>query len=370
MSEIAEGGSAEQSQAVFEQALELVTLTGERLAFTARRLRVSGEAAQRACELTLEAAWTVYAALTAGEWMGLAAAARGGETGSGFEPGRPVELTARLKPAVQRALWPDGAELDAERALRALLGEAAAAQVLLRHSESWLVAEAKQRVDVPAELAGGVLKQGYRTLWADAGPWPPAPSARPAALSGQPEASTPQEPAALQPAWPGQRAAAQPLQAPARTTPPEVAPPAPHEGRAVGERALQAVAAGYLQHVGLPAEPLSASLLRIAYADEAGAWTMLVLTDEADQVCIVYSLFPTPVPVERRTELAVFLNAENYDLALGSFELDPADGELRFRTSLDVEGDRLSEALFARLFGMNAGIMMRYYAELAERIGS
>jgi len=316
MSEMAGGGAAEQSQATFDRELELVTLTGERLTASAKRLRVSGEADRRICALRLEADWGTYTALTDGEWMGLAAAARGREAGGSFDPARPVELTAQLKPAVQRALWPDGAELDAEGVLRALLSEDAAARALLLHSESWLVTEVKQRVDVPEELAGGVLKQGYRTLWADGAP--------------QPTAGT----------------------------------------SASASRSLQAVAASYLQRAGLPAERLSEALLRVPYADEIGAWTMLVVTDEAEGVCIVYSIFPVPVAEERRADMAVFLNAENYDLALGSFELDPADGELRFRTSLDVEGDRLSEVLFARLFGTNAGMMTRYYAELAEMAGN
>lgn len=47
--------------------------------------------------------------------------------------------------------------------------------------------------------------------------------------------------------------------------------------------------------------------------------------------------------------VAELLMRLNYDLMTGSFQLDFEDGEICFRTSIDLEGDRLSTALVRQL---------------------
>ena len=49
------------------------------------------------------------------------------------------------------------------------------------------------------------------------------------------------------------------------------------------------------------------------------------------------------------TEIAQFLTPANYGTLIGNFELDFKDGEIRYKTSIDVEGDRLTPALIKRL---------------------
>ncbi|NEQ30985.1 MAG: YbjN domain-containing protein [Leptolyngbya sp. SIO4C5] len=45
---------------------------------------------------------------------------------------------------------------------------------------------------------------------------------------------------------------------------------------------------------------------------------------------------------------------------VGNFELDFSDGEIRYKTSLDVEGDRLSQASIKQLVYTNVFTMDRY----------
>jgi hypothetical protein len=44
----------------------------------------------------------------------------------------------------------------------------------------------------------------------------------------------------------------------------------------------------------------------------------------------------------------------NYDMIIGNFELDLRDGEVRYKTSIDFEGDRLSFAYINNLVYTNA----------------
>ncbi len=58
--------------------------------------------------------------------------------------------------------------------------------------------------------------------------------------------------------------------------------------------------------------------------------------------------------------MAEFLTRANYGLIIGNFELDFGDGEIRYKTSLDVEGDRLSQASIKQLVYTSVLTMDQY----------
>ncbi len=47
-------------------------------------------------------------------------------------------------------------------------------------------------------------------------------------------------------------------------------------------------------------------------------------------------------------------------MTISNFELDFNDGEIRYKTSIDVEGDRLTSALIQRLVYTNVAMMDEY----------
>lgn len=60
------------------------------------------------------------------------------------------------------------------------------------------------------------------------------------------------------------------------------------------------------------------------------------------EVFLFYAVVPINVPPEVRPSVAEFITRANYGLRLGNFELDYADGEIRFKNSLDFEGEQLT----------------------------
>lgn len=58
--------------------------------------------------------------------------------------------------------------------------------------------------------------------------------------------------------------------------------------------------------------------------------------------------------------IAHFLTLANYGTLIGNFELDFSDGEIRYKTSIDVQGDRLTPALIKRLVYTNVTMMDDY----------
>jgi hypothetical protein len=91
-----------------------------------------------------------------------------------------------------------------------------------------------------------------------------------------------------------------------------------------------------------------------------GAWTVYAVAREADEQLLVHSVFEEPVPPRRREEMALFLTRANFGLVIGNFELDLDSGELRYKTSIDVEGAELTEPLIDHVVLANVATFDRY----------
>jgi hypothetical protein len=97
----------------------------------------------------------------------------------------------------------------------------------------------------------------------------------------------------------------------------------------------------------------------------SGTWKLYAHAVEERQLVLFYSICPLLVPPEKRAEMATFLTRANYGLALGNFELDFADGEIRYKTSLSVQGGDVSPTLVRRLAQVNGLAMERYLPSIA-----
>jgi hypothetical protein len=102
------------------------------------------------------------------------------------------------------------------------------------------------------------------------------------------------------------------------------------------------------------------SALRMGFQGDNGNWLCYANVREERQQFLFYSVCPVNAPPDKRPLLAEFLTRANYDLPIGNFELDFDDGEIRFKTSADIEGDRLSDALLKNLVYTNVITMDHY----------
>jgi hypothetical protein len=102
------------------------------------------------------------------------------------------------------------------------------------------------------------------------------------------------------------------------------------------------------------------NVLRLGFEGNNGQWTCFLQTREERQQLIFYSGCPIPVPDEKHLDLAEFITRANYGTILGNFELDFEDGEIRYKTSIDVEDDRLTSALIKQVVYPNVMMMDEY----------
>lgn len=91
-----------------------------------------------------------------------------------------------------------------------------------------------------------------------------------------------------------------------------------------------------------------------------GRWKFYAQVVEEQDLILLYSVCPFRVPEERRAEVSEFLTRANYGLAAGNFELDFADGEVRYKTALQRHVDGLDAATLKRIVRAN-GIAMETY---------
>ena len=105
-------------------------------------------------------------------------------------------------------------------------------------------------------------------------------------------------------------------------------------------------------------------VIRADVAGENGAWAVFVVAREKDSRCTVYSQAPWETPEVQRNAMSELLTRINFGLPLGNFEMDYADGEIRFKTSIDVSGAHLSGELFDDLYEPNIATMDVYLPAL------
>ncbi len=75
---------------------------------------------------------------------------------------------------------------------------------------------------------------------------------------------------------------------------------------------------------------------------------------------LFYAVAPVKVPEEVRMAVAEYLTRANYGLRIGNFELDYSDGEVRYKSSLDFEGQSLSPDLIRNAIYPAVHTMDRY----------
>jgi hypothetical protein len=113
-----------------------------------------------------------------------------------------------------------------------------------------------------------------------------------------------------------------------------------------------------------------AHILSSTVSTDSFEWSLFAATFEEDEQVAVYSVIPFNVPEERRLAAAEVITRANYGLRLGNFELDFSDGELRFKTSIDVEGATLTETQVRSLLYANVSVTETYLPAISAVVQS
>jgi len=101
-----------------------------------------------------------------------------------------------------------------------------------------------------------------------------------------------------------------------------------------------------------------------------GKWECYAAANEEQQQMVFYSICPINTPASKRQALAEFLTGINYGQIIGNFELDMEDGEIRYKTSIDVEGSTLTLLQINNLVYTNITMMDTHLLEILSIINN
>lgn len=72
-------------------------------------------------------------------------------------------------------------------------------------------------------------------------------------------------------------------------------------------------------------------------------WVCLFRIQERSQLVAVYGILPFSIPETHRSAALLLTAQLNYDMILGNLEMDLSDGEVRYKTALDIEATGMSD---------------------------
>ncbi|MBZ0279494.1 MAG: YbjN domain-containing protein [Anaerolineae bacterium] len=100
--------------------------------------------------------------------------------------------------------------------------------------------------------------------------------------------------------------------------------------------------------------------VRTGFSGDNGQWMCYAHAREETEQFVFYSVLPVNIPANKRDAAAEFITRANYGMVIGNFEMNYEDGEIRYKTSLDVEGDELRFALIKQAVYANVATVDRY----------
>ncbi|GAB5494176.1 MAG: hypothetical protein Phog2KO_43910 [Phototrophicaceae bacterium] len=103
------------------------------------------------------------------------------------------------------------------------------------------------------------------------------------------------------------------------------------------------------------------SVLSMGFSGKNGKWICYAHARESESQFAFYSVLSINVPVDKRHKVAEFITRANYGMMIGNFEMDYIDGEIRYKTSIDVEGTDLSSTMIQQLVYPNLIITDHYF---------
>jgi hypothetical protein len=101
-------------------------------------------------------------------------------------------------------------------------------------------------------------------------------------------------------------------------------------------------------------------MLITIFSGENGKWACYAHIREEQEQFVFYSICPMSATEDTMAAVAEFAARANSGLIIGNFELDYSDGQIGFKTAVDVEGAALTPALVQRLVHTNVVTMDRY----------
>ena len=123
---------------------------------------------------------------------------------------------------------------------------------------------------------------------------------------------------------------------------------------------IQDLVLSYFDQEGIPVDVQQESHILGVCHEDHGAWAIYGQIQEEKDRFLLYTIRYPRIPIDKYPQVSEFLHRANYGKPIGNFEMNFEIGEVRYKTSVDVEGGHLSKAMVNQMF-QACKVMMNYY---------
>jgi hypothetical protein len=102
------------------------------------------------------------------------------------------------------------------------------------------------------------------------------------------------------------------------------------------------------------------TILEMDFQGLNGIWKCFADVREQTDEFLFYSILLMPIPIKRKIDVAEFITRANYGVTIGNFEMDFDDGEVRYKTNLDLKHLTLTKDLIRQYVYFNVKMMDSY----------
>lgn len=110
------------------------------------------------------------------------------------------------------------------------------------------------------------------------------------------------------------------------------------------------------------------SIIRLEFEGDNTGWVTYAQAKEPQRQFVYYSVAPLDAPPDKLLAVAEMITRLNYGIPIGNFEMDFEDGEIRFKSSIDVEESELTDELIRPVVAASIFNMETYLPALIEVI--
>ena len=107
-------------------------------------------------------------------------------------------------------------------------------------------------------------------------------------------------------------------------------------------------------------------VIRFTFTGKNARFECFGRANEEHEIFVFYTIIPIRAPESQRLLIVELFARINYGLNIGNFEMDMNDGEIRYKTSIDVEGGELASRMVETLIAVNISTTDRYFPSFAD----
>jgi hypothetical protein len=102
-------------------------------------------------------------------------------------------------------------------------------------------------------------------------------------------------------------------------------------------------------------------IYKTGYNGDHGEFNCYAQAREEQEQFVFYSVFPVKVPESNFQSISEYIQRANFGMIIGNFEIDIEDGEVRYKTSVDLEGVEQATHLLRNMVYANVLTMDKYF---------